>query len=154
MKRLIGACAVFFIICGVFVTYAYSKPDNVLDYKTNGTKFVVVVIEENISRKEARKMGLERAAKIAYERGYKYFTVEKEDSVYVMRGKKRWPGPYDFPQNLYQEEIIERGFSRERFYQTDPNVESSPRKAVRFTIEPNKTKERKSHKVCDFIKCN
>ena len=69
-----------------------------------------------------------------------------------MRGKKDWPNPYDFPQNLYEEQTQRKGFLQERYYHPRGG-DDKPKRALRLTIE---CKNRKTSNACDaknYNKC-
>lgn len=142
-----------FILLGVII-YAKkdSMDDRIVEYNTKNKQFTVVVIKDGLSDEKIKKYALKRAAEVTVKKGYQYFEILSEDNVSFMRGKTDWPGAYDFPQDLYQEEIIERGFNRERFIQKN-ETDSSPKPALRFKIECRAEKSESTYDACKYTEC-
>lgn len=130
-----------------------SIKDRIVEYDTKNKEFSIVVIKDkDLDDATAKKYAIKRAAELTVKKGYRYFEIRSEEDILYMQGKKGWPSTYDVPQDLYEEEIIERGFNRERFIQKD-EADSSPRPALRFKIECVREETRVSYDACDYTKC-
>lgn len=142
----------FILLAGIIYAKKDSMGDRIVEYNTNNKHFTIVVIKDDLSDERAKKYALKRAAEITVQKGYRYFIIKAEENVFFMRGKKDWPNAYDFPQDLYQEEIIEKGFNRERFIEKD-ETDSSPKPALRLKIECTETKTESSFDACKYTEC-
>ncbi|NGX28052.1 MAG: hypothetical protein K940chlam1_00225 [Candidatus Anoxychlamydiales bacterium] len=126
--------------------------NKVLEYRNSEDEFTIVVIKDEKSDKEVKEKALERAAMLANKYGYRSFDITNKETVEVMLGKKDWPSSYDYPQNLYQEEIVEKGYNRERFV-SGSKPDYKVRKAVKFSIKCEKSENEGQYKVCEIIDC-
>lgn len=147
----------FLFTFAFFGAIIYAKKDamndRIVEYDTKNKEFTLVVIKDNdLSNAQARQLALKRAAELTVQKGFRYFIIRSEEEVYFMQGKENWPSPYDFPQNLYEEEIIERGFNRERFIQKD-ETDSRPRPALKLKVECLKEKTKATYNACDYTNC-
>ncbi|NGX63030.1 MAG: hypothetical protein KR126chlam6_00436 [Candidatus Anoxychlamydiales bacterium] len=116
-------------------------------------EFTIIVLKDHTMNKIARKKAIEKAASVANESGYKSFDVVKEENVKIMLGKKDWPSAWDFPQNLYEEEIVQKGYNRDRMIsgsQRDYKIRSALKVQVKCYFD----KDKGQYKVCDIIKCS
>ena len=134
------------------IGYSQENQNKILEYKTNKDEFSIVIVKDHTNQKRLKQKALQRAAILANKNQYSSFSIIKEKQVKVMLGKTNWPSSYDFPQNLYQEEIIENeGFNRERLI-SGSQRDYKLRKAYKIQIKCYKDKKG-SYKVCDIIKC-
>jgi hypothetical protein len=135
------------------VGYSQNAQNQSFEYKIKENEFSIVVIKNHTNQKRLKQLALNKAAILANKNQFASFDIIKEDQVEVMLGKTNWPSSYDFPQNLYQEQIIEKdGYNRERNIsksQTDTKL----RKAYKIQIKCYKDKNG-AYKVCDLIKCS
>lgn len=131
---------------------AQAQTQEILDYKNEDDQFTIVVLMDKITKKEAKQKAMKRAARVSYDNGFKYFIIINEENVKVMPGKEGWPSAYDFPQNLYQEEIVEKGYNRERFIQgSKENFNTYP--ALKIEIKALKQDRSSAYRVCSLIEC-
>jgi hypothetical protein len=92
--------------------------DHYLDAKIADDKYSVIYIEkEQMSKEDARNYALAHAAQIAKDNGYRYFTIDSEENVMVAQTT---PQENPFPNNLYQEEIVEGNFGRQALQNKTP----------------------------------
>lgn len=92
--------------------------DDYLDAKIADDKYSVIYIEkEAMPREEARNNALTHAAKIAKDNGYRYFIIDSDEDVMVAHST---PSPNPFPENLYQQEIVEGNFGRQELQNKTP----------------------------------
>lgn len=85
--------------------------DNYLDSKiTDGQYSVVYIEKEKMSREDARNNALKHAAQIAKDNGYRYIIIDSDEDVMVAHST---PNPNPFPENLYEQEIVEGNFGRQ-----------------------------------------
>ncbi|NGX34902.1 MAG: hypothetical protein K1060chlam1_01262 [Candidatus Anoxychlamydiales bacterium] len=139
------------IITAIFLSLAssvYSQTPNnkVLEHRNQKDEFTIIVIRDHTMYKNAKKRALEKGAELAKKYGYKSFDIESEDEAEIILGKKNWPSAWDFPQNLYQEEIIEKGYNRDRMLQgsrRDYRIHS----ALKITIKCYFSEDKGSFKV-------
>lgn len=150
-KLLFSVFTFLFLMTGVF---AQNSKVRFIKYDIDNKTFaVVVLVEKGLSYNDMRELAMKNGAKMALAKGYHFFVINKEDQVMVSVGKKKWPSTTDIPQNLYQEEIIEKGYNREKFIRgaqetTSPGVQNG----YRFEFK-GVNDSKNAHKVCDFINC-
>ncbi len=133
---------------------AYSQTSNnkVLEHRNQTDEFTIIVIRDHTMYKTAKRKALQKGAELAKKYGYRSFDIESEDQAEIILGKKDWPSAWDFPQNLYQEEIIEKGYNRDRMLQgsrSDYRIHS----ALKIKIKCYFSEDEGSEKVCKIIKC-
>jgi hypothetical protein len=149
-KALILLAVFSFVICNI--GYSRCLGNRILEYKNNINEFSIVIVKDHTNQKIAKQRAIIRAATLANKNGYKSFDIIKEEEVEVMLGKTNYPSTYDFPQNLYQEEIVEKGnYNRERII-SGSKFDYKLRKAYKIQISCYKS-SKGSYKVCDIIKC-
>lgn len=151
-KVIIFSVAFSFLLIKVLSSNNYE--DKIIEYNVDNQNVILVVVADgDLSQKKAKDLSMRRAAEIALERSYKYFKINAEERVMIQRGKEEWPSPYDFPQNLYEERIIEKGYNRERFYHDRKGMQDSePKEGYRFEIQfVNESSD--SFDACDYAKC-
>lgn len=131
-----------------------SVTNDFMDYKIADNKFSVVALQkEGISKEETKQSAIHRAAEIAKQHGYEYFVLESEHEVQVYQSKPNWPTTYDFPGNLYQEEIQEQNFNRDRTYEENM---TGPQELPGYQIVVECYSEKpkgSSYSVCDYVEC-
>ncbi len=150
MIRLLIIMTTFsFMICNI--GHCRCLANKILEYKNTKDEFTIVIVKNHTNQKIAKQKAINRAALIAKKNGYNSFNIINEDEVDVMLGKKNWPSAYDFPQNLYQEEIIEKGYNKERII-SKSQEDYQLRKAFKIRIKCF-FNTKGSYKVCDIIKC-
>ena len=151
LKKTIVIISVLTLI-GCSTGYPRKSINKVIDYKTGEDTFVVIVVKEKMDQEQAMKEAKQRAAAITYKNGYKYFKIINKEESQVMIGKDGWPSSYDFPQNLYQEEIVDKGYNRDRFIEgSKEDYNLYP--AIKFEIKSLRKAEKGSFYACDIIKC-
>lgn len=138
------------ISLGLALTTTHSK---ILEYNIDSQNFTIVIVDDGLGYQKAKNIAMRKAAETAKERGYNYFKLISEDKVRILEGKKDWPSTYDFPQNLYEEEIIERGNNRERFYHQQSNRPNADAKdGYLFDFQCSK-EGIEAYKACDYMNC-
>lgn len=145
IKMLTTIFTLSFLICNI----GYSKC-LVLEFKNAKNEFTIVVVKDPNNQKNAKLRAINRAAIIAKSNGFKSFDITNEENVEVMLGKNNWPNAYDFEQNLYQEEIVEKGFNRERII-SQSILDFKLRDAYKIKIKCF-GKSNGSYRVCEIIK--
>jgi len=146
------ALSLYFSSCSKAHTQT-SKNNWVIDYTDEKDEYTVVALKTGKTNKTAKERALKRAAELSYDNGYKYFMVLDETTVSVIPGKEGWPSAYDFPQNLYEEEIVQKGYNRERFIEgSKENNKTYP--ALQLKIKAISKPRAKAYRVCDIIKCS
>jgi hypothetical protein len=146
MLGQIRFCSVIlFFLCSVNL---YSN-QRVLEYVSDKQEFTVtVLVDDGMCYKEAKEIAMERSTLKAKKLGYKYFIIKSEEKALVLEGEKNWPNAYEFPQNLYDEEIIQRSFNSDIFYQQS-DIDSL-KKAIRFVFKFTNTRVPGAQKTCDI----
>lgn len=125
--------------------------NSVKDYPINNKEFIIIVLlDDDMNVMEAKQKGLERASEITKNKGYRYFIIQEQRKVMFMGVERDDEGGYDFPRNIYQEDIIERGMGRE-YIEKDEDIIESP--ALRLIIEILDKEEEDSVDACDYVKC-
>jgi hypothetical protein len=132
----------------------YADEPRVVKYKMENNQFTIIVVQENnLSYDDAKNIAMKKAAETTKDNNFKYFELKAEDEVTIMLGKSNFPSSYDFPQNLYQEEIVEKGFDRERFIEQGVQ-DNQPYPAVRIIIQCLNTKTKNALNPCDYMNCS
>jgi len=138
----------------VITSNIYSQESNskVLERKNQNDEFTIIVVRDHTMYKIAKKKAIEKGAEIAKKHGYRSFDIISEDQAKIILGKKNWPSAWDFPQNLYEEEIIEKGYNRDRMIEgsrRDYKIHS----ALRVKIKCYFSEDKGSEKVCKLTRC-
>ena len=142
-----------FLVFSISAAIALNDNHTIIKYNIDNQNFTIVVVDDGIGYQEAKVIAMRTAAETSDERGFKYFKVTSENKVKVILGKSPWPNNNEFPQNLYEEQIIEKGFNRERFYnQSKQSADNEPVDAYRFDIQCVES-ELEAYKVCDYLRC-
>jgi len=133
--------------------YLSQSTDNkTFTYREKKNEFIIVVEKESLSNQEAEKKALEKGAKLANKYGFRSFDVVSKKDVKILIGKEKWPSIYDFEQNLYQEEIVQKGYDRERTI-SESKQDNKLRKALKIQIKCAFSETEGEYKVCEIIKC-
>lgn len=84
--------------------------------------------------------------------GDRYFTIDSEEDTQLILSDESNMGSR-FPDNMYQELIIEDNFNRERLMQSsEPNAKVTA--GIRFIITPYKKRpSRSAYDACKFTDC-
>lgn len=151
MKRLI---AVLLLCAGCKESQNPDMDKYTMDYSIDHNRFGVVVAEDGgISRSEAEKYALQRAAEVAHDHGYRYFIIDRESQVSVLRSEKGSPNE-GMPTNLYYELIQSDNFGRDRFQTPEMNPSTQvPGYQIEFSCQESKPSG-KHYDVCDYGLCN
>ena len=131
-----------------------SVTDEFLDYKVSDSKFTVISVQKDgMSKEDTKQSALTRAAQITKDHGFRYFRVESEHEVGVYVNKPNWPTQGDFPGNLYEEDIQEHGFDRDRVYQEDyAGAREYPGYQIVFECFQDKPSS-DAHDSCNYLDC-
>ncbi len=152
MKRqLILLAALFVVSCGSHSgTLGANLSDQTIDYQVEGNRYAVVVAEDGVSRSEAKDYGMKRAAQVAQDNGFSYFTVDRENEVAMARSEKQ-SSSQTMPRNLYYEMIQSDNFGREPIEPGNPPP-TSMTQGYRIEFSCYKEAPRgKSYSVSDFL---
>jgi mRNA degradation ribonuclease J1/J2 len=157
MKIAICVAAVAALVGTCYKSYApgaLAANDNVIEYQIQGDRYAVIVVrEQGMSLAQAKKMARQRAAEITVENGDRFFVVESEIEVQMVRTGEGLDDANAFYGNMYQELIVEKDFSKQ---QTQAQPESSgqvvPALRLVFVIYPNKQGS-KSIDACAHTPC-
>ncbi len=149
-KQLILLAALFVVSCGSHSsTLAADLSDQTVEYQIEGNRYAVVVAEDGISRREAKEYAMKRAAQVAEDNGFSYFTVDAEDQVAMARSEKQ-PSSQTAPRNLYYEMIQSDNFGREPIEPGNPPPTSMTQGyRIQFSCYKEAPKG-KSYNVNDF----
>ncbi len=154
-KKLILFAAVVLSLGQIGHADDVSITQKYIDYRTEGDKFVVIGVQgEGMDKEQAKENALKRAAQIALENGYSSFSIESETEVTVFQSKPEWPSNPDFPGNLYQEDIREQGFDRDRIIsQGETGTRAYP--GLQIIMEGHNTAPSGNNlNPCDYTDCN
>jgi hypothetical protein len=115
---------------------------------------IVIVQDDGISKKEAKKYALKRASEIALENGYSYLRIESQSEVYVSKSDKEFPSEQSRPRNIYYELIQSGNFGRESSDVGDmAPIETHPGYRVVFTCFKDNPGG-KVIKACKYADCS
>jgi hypothetical protein len=151
MKRIITALAITLLCTGCKDT-----PDNLdkytMDYSLGSNEYGVVVVEDDgITKREAEKHALQKAAEIAHSHGYRYFVINEESEVAVMKSSEASPSQ-DMPGNEYYKMIQSKDFTKDQG-SAYPTSSETMGYRIEFTCQENKPYG-KHYDACDFGLCN
>ncbi|NGX56953.1 MAG: hypothetical protein K1060chlam5_01207 [Candidatus Anoxychlamydiales bacterium] len=152
-RRFFILASVIFISACTTQGYSQKNSNKILDFKEAHGKYTIIVVQNKQNYSEMKEEALKRAARLCLDNNFKYFDITKEKHVYIMLGKENFPSSYDFPQNLYQEDIVEKGYNRERFIQRGKR-DGEMHKALKINIQCSTRKLAGYKDPCDFVKCN
>jgi hypothetical protein len=127
--------------------------DKVMSSQLGANRFSVIVVIDEISPSAAKNMAKQRAAEVTVENGYRYFTMEDESEVQVVKAQDL--GYQRFGGNAYQEVIMQRNFGRD---QVSGRNQMSPQatnyQAIRVVFSAFKDKPKgPSVDACKLTKC-
>lgn len=116
---------------------------------------VVYVNKEGVSEEAARQALLKRAAEVAVNQGYRYFIIDSEAHVKVSFSGGGLPADEGyFPDNLYEEMIIQKDFDRNsRNARSRAPAELYPGYQVVFHFSEEYSAG-KTLDACKFVPCN
>lgn len=141
----------FVSTCTTPAKISLAMADQIIEYQVNDNEFVVIIVEtEGVSKSQAKKFAYQRAAELAFENGYRYITIESESQTFVLDTGDQYQD--SFPQNLYQEQIMEGGFGRQERTKASENG-LVPAYRVSFKAYDEKPSW-KSIDVCTLTHCN
>lgn len=144
-----------FVLAGCANTSdALGFADRQIEYQKSSDESVIVMIQQDgVGNREAQQEAYKRAAEKTVGEGLRYFKVLSEGNVWVIQSDKSWPDNQSYPQNLYQELIIENDFDRERL--RDRAIPSERVvKGYRVVFQPVKEKGgRKTIDACRLTDC-
>jgi len=124
-----------------------------IEYHVDGNKYAVVVVQDGLSEDEAKEQAMKKAAEVASEHGYRYFTVDSENEVSVIKSNKQFPSEESMPRNIYYELIQSGNFGREPIRSGDFST-SSMYSGYRILFSCFKDKPSgKAYDVCEFTGC-
>lgn len=127
--------------------------DQTIQYQVNNNQYAVIVVEDEISKEDAKKYAMQQAAETAKKNGYHYFKVESEGEVAVAKSDKQFPGAQSQPRNLYYEMIQSGNFGRERL-SPDETPSSGMYQGYRIIFSCYKEPPSgKSEDVCEYTNC-
>jgi hypothetical protein len=107
-----------------------------ISYPLEDQKYVILVIQDD-SKSQTRKTAKQKAAAVTLDNGYRYFSILSEEEVDITTLSQT--AQSQVPENIYQELIIQKNFSRQNLEQNEAtNVESVP--AIRLIISCSKKK--------------
>ncbi len=133
---------------------ASALADRTIQYQIEGNRYAVVVAEDGISEGQAKEEAVKRAAQVAVDNGYRYFVVDSESEVSMMKSNQGFPSPGSRPTNLYYELIQSGNFGREPIDQPQPSMENL---YSGWRIQFSCYKERPSRKAidaCQYASCD
>lgn len=147
---LITLSALLIVSCGSHSgTLEANLADQTIEYQVDDNRYAVVVAEDGVSAGEAKAYALKRAAQVAKDKGYSYFTIDKEDEVAMARSEDQ-PSSQTMPRNLYYELIQSDNFGREPIEPGNPPPTSLTQGyRIEFSCYQEKPKG-KSFSVNDF----
>ncbi|MBS0615992.1 MAG: hypothetical protein JSR58_05520 [Verrucomicrobia bacterium] len=151
-KWLVLLSALWMVSCGSSSdTLGANLADQTINYQIEDNRYAVVVAEDGISTDEARDYALKRAAQVAQDNGYSYFSIDKESQVAMARSDEL-SSDQTMPRNLYYEMIQSDNFGREPVEPGNPPPTSLTQGyRIEFTCHKEKPSG-KSFSVSDFNK--
>jgi len=121
----------------------------VMEYSLPDDRFAVVSAQDpGMTTEQTRLAAYTRAAEITAAKGYRFFIVDKEETVQVIESDQ----PAPMPGNLYQELIMEKGTGRDTLQQQAQTTETTS--GIRLTIRfVRDDKSGKAVDACRYTKC-
>lgn len=154
MKIITGALIILAFCAGCQDSDPKDMDNYTMDYSISKNQFGVVVAQDDgISKEEAKKYAYQRAAEVAHEHGYQYFTIDQESQVDVVRSEEG-SADQSVPRNLYYERIQSGNFARENIMTPEmPPSSQVPGYQIEFSCQESKPSG-KYYDVCDFKLCD
>ncbi len=142
---------------------AEGAPVSTREYQLNDTQYAVVVAQKGgMSKEEAKKIALKRAAELTVRQGNRYFVVVKEEEVWILETATKTDGQ-DYhpdipdssqypPPNLYEEIIQRKDTRRDGIISWEStNAEKYP--GLRLIIQMYMENPGKGYDACTFTSC-
>ena len=140
---LLIAMAALLASCSQVDSKATIADDEMIEYRLQpGQYAVVVILNDGISLEQAKKVSRRRAAELTVSGGYRYFLIQSETEMQVIKSK--------ILEALNEEVIIEGNFATAQLERPKETVYSALR--VVFQCFENKPKG-KSYKACNLTDC-
>lgn len=152
---------VSFLFCFILAAACSSGSINsvaskqLIEYQSDENSYVVVVPQdESLSLSEAKRIARQRAAEMTVDKGYRYFAIESEGEVQVLKTNRDGPSSQDFPTNMYNELIIENNFGKDSLQRKFPPTSTfSSGYRIVFRIQTDGS-SRGSIDACTLTDCN
>jgi len=154
LTALILATVVLFAGCRSTRTAIADDSNRSIEYHVDGDKYAVVIVKDGLSESEAREMAMQKAADMTVSNGYRYFTVESQSEVSLIKSDKQYPSQESMPRNIYYELIQSGNFGREPIRSGDFSTASM---ATGYKVTFTCSKERSSEKAldaCSYTSCD
>lgn len=100
---------------------AKTAKSNVTSIHNEQNNYSFFIITDHLSPEEVKEKANQAASRLACDKGFSSYVILSEKKVQVIVGKTDWPNSAEFPQNLYEEAIVQRNLSNER---TNPSPSS------------------------------
>ncbi len=141
----------FLIACVFVLGSCSSKPegqtiadDEMIEYRLQAGQYaVVVILNDGVTLDQAKKVARRRAAELAVSGGFRYFLIQSETEMQVMKSKVL--------EAFNEEIIIEGNFATAQLERPKETVYSALR--VVFQCFENKPKG-KCYKACNLTDCS
>lgn len=109
--------------------------------------------KDDVQSDKMRDSALKKAAEIAQEKGFRYFTVQSEGEIVIVQATPRDKNILFPTTNLYYELIQERNFGRDRIVPSEP-AEEGVFSGYRVIFNgTNENSAPNTMDVCDHIPC-
>jgi hypothetical protein len=154
MKNIITTALCVALLAGCGSSAPKDLDPYTTDYSISRNQFGVVVAEDDgISRSEAQKYAMQKAARVAHEHGYRYFMIDRETEIVMMKGSQNSP-QQEMPKNMYYSKIQSGDFGKDRMESSDLNpVKEVSGYQIEFSCHENKPDSGKYFDVCQYGAC-
>jgi hypothetical protein len=88
--------------------------------KTSEDSYSFFIIVNQQSQEDIEKKASKVAERLAQKHGFSHVIFRSKEKVQVIVGKTDWPNSYDFPQNLYEEKLVQRDIGSKRYNELPP----------------------------------
>ena len=153
MKKTISILLAIAIVIIVWVALPKSTAKLPLIKKQiSENQYTIIVVNKTDESPENLKYSLmQKAAEVTQEHGYRYFVIEKQEAVYVVRTT---PNQQPFYGDMYEELIIQRDFGTSSLdKQVPPDTSTCEGLKMTFGCYEEKPVDMKAYDSCSFVEC-
>jgi len=84
-----------------------------IQYRIDSSQYAVVVVQKGgVTSRDAKQYAMEKAAAMARQNNFRYFTVELEEKVFATDAQSRRGSDIQMPRNMYYELIQSDNFGK------------------------------------------
>lgn len=138
MNRVVFILCCFFLLLGCEKNNPNDRDFSYLEYQLSSDQYAVIVLpKDSASDAQSKKAALQHAAKMTLQRGFRYFIVQSEGTVFVASSQSE-EGAL-MPRDMYYDIIQRQG--DKTFHEQYSKQTGQIRPGYRLAFTCSKTKE-------------